>query len=215
MAEELSGASGRPPFRRKSSPMRFPAVGNSPDEGSEGSPRATTHEAPPSASIGSRGALRVSEAAPAERRDPRARKRFRTMVHVSAQKASGAWRSGGDGGLRFEPSRGPRAAATIGKNHWRWKRCAGEALASNRRLLPGGDRRVATDQHARSEKKPAGRTESLRDVEPVDDPLHLHLLLRRFLRRISMGPRRVVRHRRLLCRRLRLLLRRRAHGLDQ
>ena len=29
---------------------------------------------------------------------------------------------------------------------------------------------MTTDQHARSEKKPAGRTESLRDVEPVDDP---------------------------------------------
>lgn len=192
--------------------MRFPAVGNSPDEGSEGSPRPTTHEAPPSASIGSRGALRVSEAAPAERRDPRARKRFRIIITIKSERGLAV--GGGRGSaFRAEPRTSSRSDDRV--NHRRWKRCAGEALASNRRPLPGGDRRVTTDQHARSEKKPAGRTESLRDVEPVDDPLHLHLLLRRFLRRISMGPRRVVRHRRLLRRRLRLLLRRRAHGLDQ
>ena len=172
---------------------------------------ATTHEAPPSASIDREGRSGFQKPRRPSAGPARA-KRFRIMVH-ECTKASGAWRSGT--GVRVS-SRAEDLAPQrrSGKPLAMETLCGGSARIEST-PLPGGDRRVATDQHARSEKKPAGRTESLRDVEPVDDPLHLHLLLRRFLRRISMGPRRVVRHRRLLRRRLRLLLRRRAHGLDQ
>ena len=110
----------------------------------EGTPRATTHETPPSASIGSRGALRVSETAPAKRRDPRARTRFRINIACECAKSERGWAGGGP---RFEPNRGPRAAATSGKNTGDEDACGGRSRVEST-LPPGGVRRMATDEHA-------------------------------------------------------------------